>query len=70
MTHKITRRNFLKIGTLGMASGILAGCQKPRRWVTLEPYVRPPKNSWPGWPPGMPAPAASARPAAASWCAS
>ena len=29
MTHKISRRDFLKIGTLGVASGILAGLPEP-----------------------------------------
>jgi anaerobic selenocysteine-containing dehydrogenase len=48
MTHKISRRDFLKIGTLGVASGILAGCQNPRRWVILEPFVRPPEEQLAG----------------------
>jgi anaerobic selenocysteine-containing dehydrogenase len=40
----ITRRDFLKIGAAGLASGVLAGCQQPRRWVVLEPYVQPPEE--------------------------
>jgi anaerobic selenocysteine-containing dehydrogenase len=48
MTHKISRRNFLKIGTFGVAAGILAGCQNPRRWINLEPYVRPPEEQLAG----------------------
>ncbi|MDD5369071.1 MAG: molybdopterin-dependent oxidoreductase [Anaerolineaceae bacterium] len=44
MPHPITRRNFLKVGALGAASAILAGCQNPRRWVILEPYIRPPEE--------------------------
>ena len=45
---KITRRNFLKLGALGAAGGILAGCQQPRRWVILEPFVRPPEEQLAG----------------------
>ena len=48
MTPKITRRNFLKIATLGAGATILAGCANPRRWVTLEPYVRPPEEQLAG----------------------
>src|SRR5271157_513923 len=45
---KITRRNFLKLGALGAAGGILAGCTQPRRWVILEPFVRPPEEQLAG----------------------
>jgi anaerobic selenocysteine-containing dehydrogenase len=45
---KISRRNFLKAGALGAASAVLAGCQFPRRWVALEPYVRPPEEQLAG----------------------
>lgn len=48
MSHKITRRDFLKIGAAGAASAVLAGCQAPRRWVELEPYVRPPEQQLAG----------------------
>jgi anaerobic selenocysteine-containing dehydrogenase len=48
MTRKITRRNFVKLTTLGIASAVLAGCQFPRRWVILEPYVRPPEEQLSG----------------------
>ena len=48
MTSKITRRNFLKIATLGAGATILAGCANPRRWVTLEPYVRAPEEQLAG----------------------
>jgi anaerobic selenocysteine-containing dehydrogenase len=48
VTPKITRRNFLKIATLGAGASILAGCANPRRWVTLEPYVRPPEEQLAG----------------------
>ncbi len=48
MAHKISRRNFLKIGSLSALTGILAGCQMPRRWVVLEPYVRPPEEQLAG----------------------
>jgi len=48
MTHKITRRDFLKVGTLSAAATILAGCQIPRRWVVIEPYVTPPEEQLAG----------------------
>ena len=48
MSHKITRRDLLKIGAVGAASAVLAGCEKPRRWVELEPYVRPPEQQLAG----------------------
>ncbi len=48
MTSTITRRNFLKAATLGAGATILAGCANPRRWVTLEPYVRPPEEQLAG----------------------
>ena len=48
MTPKITRRNFIKIATLGAGAAILAGCANPRRWVTLEPYVRAPEEQLAG----------------------
>jgi anaerobic selenocysteine-containing dehydrogenase len=48
MTHKITRRHFLKLGAAGAATAVMAGCQSPRPWVTLEPYVRPPEEQLAG----------------------
>ena len=48
MTPKITRRNFFKIASLGAGATILAGCANPRRWVTLEPYVRAPEEQLAG----------------------
>lgn len=48
MSHAVTRRDFLKIGAAGLASAVLAGCQSPRRWVELEPYVRPPEEQLAG----------------------
>jgi anaerobic selenocysteine-containing dehydrogenase len=48
MTHKITRRHFLKLGAAGAATAVMAGCQAPRPWVTLEPYVRPPEEQLAG----------------------
>jgi anaerobic selenocysteine-containing dehydrogenase len=48
MRHPVTRRDFLKIGAAGLASAVLAGCQSPRRWVELEPYVRPPEEQLAG----------------------
>lgn len=48
MTHPITRRDFVKLGATGLATAVLAGCQAPRRWVVLEPYVRPPEEQLAG----------------------
>lgn len=48
MTQKISRRDFLKIGAAGAAMTVLAGCQSPRRWVVLEPFVRPPEEQLAG----------------------
>jgi anaerobic selenocysteine-containing dehydrogenase len=48
MTHQISRRGFLKIGAAGLASAVMAGCQSPRPWVVLEPYVRPPEQQLAG----------------------
>jgi anaerobic selenocysteine-containing dehydrogenase len=48
MSYQVTRRDFLKIGAAGLASAVLAGCQSPRRWVELEPYVRPPEEQLAG----------------------
>jgi anaerobic selenocysteine-containing dehydrogenase len=44
MPPKITRRGFLKIGAAGATTAVLTGCQRPRRWVSLEPFVRPPEE--------------------------
>ncbi len=40
MGRKLSRREFLKMGVAGSAVAVLAGCQNPRRWVELEPYVQ------------------------------
>jgi anaerobic selenocysteine-containing dehydrogenase len=48
MTQKVTRRDFIKMGAAGLATAVLAGCQQPRRWVELEPYVRPPEEQLAG----------------------
>jgi anaerobic selenocysteine-containing dehydrogenase len=50
MAKKITRRDFLKIGATGAAASVLTGCQNPREWVILEPYVRPPEEQLAGQP--------------------
>jgi anaerobic selenocysteine-containing dehydrogenase len=44
MPDKINRRGFLKLGAAGAAAAALTGCQRPRRWVVLEPFVRPPEE--------------------------
>jgi anaerobic selenocysteine-containing dehydrogenase len=48
MAEKPTRRDFLKIGSVGAAAAVLTGCQNPRRWVKLVPYVRPPEEQLTG----------------------
>ena len=48
MRTRVTRRDFLKMGAAGVATAVLAGCQAPRRWVDLEPYVRPPEEQLAG----------------------
>jgi anaerobic selenocysteine-containing dehydrogenase len=44
MPDKIDRRGFLKLGAAGAVAAALTGCQRPRRWVVLEPFVRPPEE--------------------------
>ncbi|HSR32997.1 MAG TPA: molybdopterin dinucleotide binding domain-containing protein [Anaerolineae bacterium] len=48
MTHKISRRQLLKLGAAGAATAVMAGCQTPRPWVVLAPYVRPPEQQLSG----------------------
>lgn len=48
MGRKVTRREFLKLGALSTAGAVLAGCQRPRRWVNLEPFVRSPEEQLAG----------------------
>ena len=48
MAREFTRRDFLKLGAMGAATAVMAGCQSPRPWVTLEPYVRPPEQQLAG----------------------
>jgi anaerobic selenocysteine-containing dehydrogenase len=48
MTKGLTRRDFLKLGILAGGAAVLAGCQNPRQWVTLEPYVKPPEEQLAG----------------------
>jgi len=48
MAREFTRRDFLKLGAMGAATAVMAGCQPPRPWITLEPYVRPPEQQLAG----------------------
>ncbi len=48
MSHELTRRDFLKAGTAGAIAAALTGCQRAKRWVALEPYVRPPEEQLTG----------------------
>lgn len=45
---RVTRRDFLKISATSAGTAVLAGCQNPRRWVTLEPHVKPPEEQLAG----------------------
>jgi anaerobic selenocysteine-containing dehydrogenase len=44
----ISRRDFIKMGAAGILATVLTGCQNPRRWVVLEPYVVPPEEQLAG----------------------
>jgi anaerobic selenocysteine-containing dehydrogenase len=44
----ISRRDFIKMGAAGILATALTGCQNPRRWVVLEPYVVPPEEQLAG----------------------
>ncbi|MCC6190674.1 MAG: molybdopterin-dependent oxidoreductase [Anaerolineales bacterium] len=48
--QRISRRDFLRISAAGAALSVLTGCQNPRRWVTLEPFVSPPEQQLAGVP--------------------
>ncbi len=48
MTSRITRRDLLKLGALGMASAALTSCVSARPWTQLDPYVRPPEEQLAG----------------------
>lgn len=48
MTKGITRRDFIRLGVLSAGAVVLAGCQNPRQYVTLEPYVVPPEEQLAG----------------------
>jgi len=49
MPKQMSRRAFLKVGATSAATAaVLSGCEFPRRWVTLEPYVRPPEEQLAG----------------------
>jgi len=44
MRRRIGRRDLLKIGAASAVAAALSGCEFPRPWVHLEPYVRPPEE--------------------------
>jgi anaerobic selenocysteine-containing dehydrogenase len=48
MTLRVTRRAFLRASGAVVAAAAMTGCQNPRRWVALEPYVRPPEEQLAG----------------------
>ncbi len=48
MTRRIARRVFLQAGAASVGAAVLTGCLQLRRWVILEPYVRPPEEQLAG----------------------
>ena len=48
MSNGISRRNFIKASVITTAAAVLAGCESPRRYETLEPYVIPPEEQLAG----------------------
>ncbi len=48
MSHKITRRNFLKMAGAGLTLASLTGCGPLTRYVTREPYIQMPEYSYNG----------------------
>ena len=44
MVKKTSRRDFLRIFSVSATAAVLTGCQNPRRWVKLVPYVRSPEQ--------------------------
>ena len=44
MSEKISRRDFLKLASVGAATtAVLTGCGPASRYVTREPYIRMPE---------------------------
>ena len=49
MTEKISRRDFLKLATVGATgTAILTGCGPASRYVTREPYIKMPEYTYNG----------------------
>ena len=49
MTNKLSRRDFLKLASLGAAtSAVLTGCGPASRYVTREPYTKMPEYNYNG----------------------
>jgi anaerobic selenocysteine-containing dehydrogenase len=49
MSHRLTRREFLKVGTMAAAATVVSGCTGPlQRTEYLESYVEPPEEGLPG----------------------
>ena len=49
MTEKISRRDFLKLATVGATgTAILTGCGPASRYVTREPYKKMPEDTYNG----------------------
>ncbi len=49
MTHKLTRREFIKAASIGAAAtGVLTGCGPDSRYIVREPYIRMPEYTYNG----------------------
>jgi anaerobic selenocysteine-containing dehydrogenase len=49
MSHKISRRDFLKLAGVGAATtAVLTGCGPAARYVTREPYIKMPEYTYNG----------------------
>jgi len=49
MSNKISRRNFLKLAGVGVATtAVLTGCGPAARYVTREPYIQTPEYTYNG----------------------
>jgi anaerobic selenocysteine-containing dehydrogenase len=49
MSHRLTRRDFLKMSAMAAAASVVSGCTANlQRTEYLESYVRPPEEGLPG----------------------
>ena len=49
MSKNVSRRDFLKLASVGAATtAVLTGCGPASRYVTREPYIRMPEYTYNG----------------------